>query len=95
MNETQIYEIRVKGHLDDEWSEWLGGMSIMLEEDGASVLTGPVTDQAALHGLLLKIHNMGLPLISFRCIGSRLDESDSLVSVDPNFRLRKSKEMLR
>ena len=79
MNETQVYEIRVKGHLDDEWSEWLGGMSITLEEDGTSVLTGPVTDQAALHGLLLKIHNMGLPLISFRRIGSCLDESDSQV----------------
>jgi len=83
MNETQVYEIRVKGHLDDEWSEWFGGLSITLEEDGASVLTGPVTDQAALHGLLLKIHNMGLPLISFRRIGSRLDKSDSSVSVDP------------
>ena len=81
MNETQVYEIRVKGHLDDEWSEWLGGMSITLEEDGTSVLTGPVTDQSALHGLLLKIHNMGLPLISFRRIGSHLDESVSLVRV--------------
>jgi len=79
MNETQVYEIRVKGHLDDEWSEWLGGLAIVLEEDGTSVLTGPVTDQSALQGLLLKIHNMGLPLISFRRIGSRLDESDSLV----------------
>ena len=79
MNETQVYEIRVKGHLDDEWSEWLGGLSIALEEDGDSVLTGPVTDQAALHGLLLKIHDMGLPLISFQRVGSRLDESDSLV----------------
>ena len=77
MNETKVYEIRVGGHLDDEWSEWLGGLSITLEEDGASVLTGPVTDQAALHGLL-KIHNMGLPLISFRRIGSRPDKSDSL-----------------
>ena len=71
MNETKVYEIRVEGHLDDEWSEWLGGLSIVLEEDGTSVLTGPVTDQAALHGLLLRIHDMGLPLISFRRIGSR------------------------
>jgi len=82
MNEI-VYEIRVEGHLDDEWSEWFGGLSIVLEKDGTSVLTGPVTDQAALFGLLLKIHNMGLPLISFRRIGSGLDESDLQVSVDP------------
>ena len=78
-NETEVYEIRVEGHLDDEWSEWLGGLSIALQEDGSSVLTGPVTDQSALQGLLLKIHNMGLPLISFRRIGSSLNKSDSLV----------------
>jgi len=79
MNKTEVYEIRVGGHLEDEWAEWGGGLSIALEEDGTSVLTGPVIDQAALHGLLLKIHNMGLPLISFQRIGSRLDESDSPV----------------
>ena len=77
MGETKVYEIRVEGHLDDEWSEWLGGLSIALEEDGTSVLTGPVTDQSALQGLLLKIHNMGLALISFQRVGSRPSKNDS------------------
>ena len=79
MNETKVYEIRVEGHLDDEWSEWFGGLSIALEDDGTSVLTGPVTDQSALHGLLLKIHNMGLALISLQRIGSRRAKIDSQV----------------
>jgi hypothetical protein len=64
MNEPEIYCIRVEGHLDDEWSAWLGDMSIERAQDGTTTLTGPVADQSALHGLLLKVHNMGLPLIA-------------------------------
>jgi hypothetical protein len=64
MNEPAGYQIQVKGHLGEEWSEWLGGMSIVLQEDGTSLLTGLVIDQAALQGLLLKLHDMGLPLVS-------------------------------
>jgi hypothetical protein len=77
MGETKVYEIRVEGHLDDEWSEWLGGLSIALVEDGTSMLTGPVTDQSALQGLLLKIHNMGLALISFQRVDVRSSNNDS------------------
>jgi hypothetical protein len=77
MGEKTVYEIRVEGHLDDEWSEWLGGLSITREEDGTSVLTGPVTDQSALQGLLLKIHNMGLALVSFQRVGARPGKDDS------------------
>ena len=70
MNEPAIYQIQVEGHLDDEWSEWFDGMSIDRKEDGTSMLTGPVADQSALHGLLVKIHGMVLPLLSLQRIKS-------------------------
>jgi len=63
-NRRQCYEIRLKGHLDDRWAEWFEGMTIKLEEDGDTLLTGPVIDQAALHGLLKKVRDLGLPLVS-------------------------------
>ncbi len=63
-NRPQCYEIRLKGHLDDRWVEWFEGLAITLEEDGNTLLTGPVIDQAALHGLLKKVRDLGLPLIS-------------------------------
>jgi hypothetical protein len=62
--ESQIYQIRVKGYLDSSWSEWFEGLSMTHEGDGTTVLTGPVADQPALHGLLIKIRDLGLPLIS-------------------------------
>jgi len=64
LNQHQCYEIRLKGHLDDRWAEWFGGLTITLEENGDTLLTGPVIDQAALHGLLKKIRDLGLPLVS-------------------------------
>jgi hypothetical protein len=60
----QCYEIRIKGHLDDRWAEWFEGLTITLEENGDTLLTGPVVDQAALHGLLKKVRDLGLPLVS-------------------------------
>ena len=68
MSQPEIYQIRVEGHLGDEWAEWFDGVSIVREEDGATVLTGPVKDQSALHGLLGKIHGMALPLLSVQRI---------------------------
>jgi hypothetical protein len=62
--EPGIYEIRIKGHLDDKWADWFEGLTITLEEDGNTLLTGPVVDQAALHGLLKKVRDLGMPLIS-------------------------------
>jgi hypothetical protein len=60
-----VYEIRVKGHLDSpHWSQWFGDMTIKVEENGETTLSGPVTDQAALHGLLAKVRDLGLPLLS-------------------------------
>jgi len=59
-----VYQIRVKGHLGHEWTDWFEGLTITLEEDGDTLLTGPVIDQAALHGLLKKVRDLGLPLVS-------------------------------
>jgi len=58
------YEIRIKGHLDGRWAEWFEGLTITLEENGDTLLTGPVIDQAALHGLLKKVRDLGIPLVS-------------------------------
>ncbi len=62
--EPGIYEIRIKGHLDDKWADRFEGMTITLEDNGDTLLTGPVIDQAALHGLLKKVRDLGLPLVS-------------------------------
>jgi hypothetical protein len=63
-HEPGLYEIRIKGHLDDQWSDWFGGLTITLEDNGDTLLTGPVADQAALHGLLKKVRDLGMPLVS-------------------------------
>jgi hypothetical protein len=59
-----VYQIRLKGHLDSQWADWFEGLIITLEEDGSTLITGPVIDQAALHGLLKKVRDLGLPLVS-------------------------------
>ena len=59
-----IYQIRLKGHLGSQWTDWFGGLTITLEEDGDTLLTGPVIDQAALFGLLKKVRDLGMPLVS-------------------------------
>jgi hypothetical protein len=59
-----VYQIRLKGHLGCQWTEWFEGLTITLEENGETLLTGPVVDQAALHGLLKKVRDLGLPLLS-------------------------------
>ena len=58
------YTIRVKGHLDQSWSAWFDGMTITNKANGDTVISGPVVDQAALHSLLVKVHNLNLTLIS-------------------------------
>ena len=64
-----IYEIRVKGHLDQRWSEWFDGMTITNEANGDAIISGPLVDQAALHSLLVKVYNLNLTLISVLRIG--------------------------
>ncbi len=63
-NLPPIYQFRLKGHLGANWADWFGGMDIILEEDGDTLLIGPVIDQAALHGLLKKIRDLGMSLVS-------------------------------
>ena len=64
------YEIRLRGHLDERWGAWFGDLAVTLEDNGDTCLTGPVADQAALHGLLRKVRDFGLPLISVNRIQS-------------------------
>ena len=63
-SQPTIYQIRVKSHLGSGWTDWFEGLTITLEEDGDTLLTGPLIDQAALHGLLKKVRDLGMPLVS-------------------------------
>lgn len=62
-----VCQIRIKGHIGHQWTDWFDGMTITLENNGDTLITGPVIDQAALHGLLKKVRDMGMPLISVNC----------------------------
>ena len=64
LDQPMVYQIRIKGHLGPRWTEWFGDVTITLEEDGETLLTCAVVDQAALHGLLRKVRDLGMPLIS-------------------------------
>jgi hypothetical protein len=63
-----VFKIRIRGYLDDQWIDWFGSMTITLEENGDTLLTGPVVDQAALYGLLRKVRDLGMPLVSVNCV---------------------------
>ena len=67
-NQHQYYEIRLKGHLEERWVKWFNGMNITLNENGTTILSGPVADQAALHGLLKRVRDVGLPLLSVNSV---------------------------
>jgi hypothetical protein len=63
---TDVYQIRVKGHLDPRWIDWFDDLTLTHRADGTTLLYGPMADQAALHGILIKIRNLGLPLLLVR-----------------------------
>ena len=63
-NEPGLYEIRIKGHLDDKWASWFEGLTITRADNGETLLRGPLVDQAALHGVLRKVRDLGLPLLA-------------------------------
>jgi hypothetical protein len=67
-DQPMVYQIRIKGHLTSHWMGWFDGLTITLEEDGNTLLNGPVIDQAALHGILKKIRDLGLPLLSVNSV---------------------------
>jgi hypothetical protein len=64
LDQPMVYQIRLKGHLGPGWADWFGGLAVTLEDNGEMLLTGPVVDQAALHGLLRNVRDLGMPLIS-------------------------------
>ena len=64
IGQPTIYQIRLKGHLGRQWTDWFGEVTITLVDNGDTLLTGPMTDQAALHGLLKKVRDLGIPLVS-------------------------------
>lgn len=82
-NTPIVYEIRITGHLDRQWASRFEGMSITLEEDGNTLIAGPVVDQAELHGLLKKVRDAGMPLVSV----NRLQLSETTL-----FRSKKEKK---
>ena len=63
-SQPPVYQIRIRGHLGPRWADWFEGLTITLEANGDTLLTGPVVDQAALHGLLRRVRDLGLPLLS-------------------------------
>ena len=67
-HEAGRYEIRLKGHLDARWADWFEGLRLSLQSDGTTVIHGPVADQAALHGLLQRVRDTGLPRVSVTCV---------------------------
>ena len=72
-----VYELRITGHLGREWTDWFEGLAITLDDNGDTLLTGPVVDQAALHGVLMKVRDLGLPLIAIVTIDRRDDHATS------------------
>ena len=85
----EVYQIVVKGHLDSEWSDWFDGLTITLVDNGETILSGPVVDQTALHGVLIKIRDLGLPLLSLtRTETGRESKSNSLVHQEEEGRAR-------
>jgi len=75
--QPMVYQIRIKGHLGRQWTDWFGGLTITLEDNGDTLLTGSVVDQAALHGVLKKVRDLGMPLVSVnRVTPGQADVSD-------------------
>ena len=84
-HEPGRYEIRIKGHLDKRWAAWFDGLTITREDNGETRLSGPVVDQAALHGLLRKVRDLGLPLIAVMEVDPKQpNRSDGNADTDRN-----------
>lgn len=81
----EVYRIVLQGHLDRGWSEWFEGLTVTRADNGETVLTGPVVDQAALHGVLLKIRDLGLPLLALTRIDpSTVGKSTAAIPAEPD-----------
>jgi hypothetical protein len=76
-SQPTVYQIRIKGQLGPQWTDWFGGLTMTLEDNGDTLLIGPVVDQSALHGILKKVRDLGLPLVSvFPIKPGQVDQSD-------------------
>ena len=73
--QPMVYQIRIKGHLGARWTDWFEGLTITLEKNGDTLLTGPMVDQAALHGLLRKVRDLGLPLLSIMRVDPKHEDA--------------------
>ncbi len=80
---ANIYQIRVKGHLDHHWSDWLNNLTLTHHQDGTTTLSGPISDQSAMYGLLIKMRDLDLTLLSLNRVESNCIESDSAESIQP------------
>jgi hypothetical protein len=91
--EPMIYQIRIKGYLGRQWTDWFGGLPITLEDNGETLLTCPVADQAALYWMLRKVRDSGLPLISVTCAQTdQIDGPDSKQAIEASTLERKHDE---
>ena len=86
LDQPMVYQIRLQGHLSPKWTDWFGDVTIALEDDGETLLTCLVIDEAALNGLLRKARDLGLPLISVTRVESdQADGSDVKQHIEPNY----------
>jgi len=79
LDQPPVYQIRIQGHLSQRWTDWFAGLTITLEEDGNTLLSGPVVDQSALHGILKKIRDLGMPLLAVNSA-----DPDQATKTDPD-----------
>src|SRR5438552_17766672 len=79
-HELELHEIRVEGHLDERWADW-EGLTFTHETDGTTTLTAPLADQAALHGLLNRIRDLNVPIVSVRRAGADLERSTTMRAI--------------
>jgi hypothetical protein len=78
-DQSRVYQIRIRGHLSPQWAGWFDGLIIRLEDNGDTLLTGTVIDQAALHGLLKKVRDLGMPLLSVNNVNNPSQAGGSIV----------------
>ena len=82
-DQPMVYQIRIKGHLSHQWADWFEGLTITLEEGGDTLLTGPVADQAALHGWFKKVRDLGMPLLAVnRTYPGQADAADATQCIE-------------
>lgn len=82
---ASVYQVRLEGHLSDQWADWFGGVRITLEAGGDTLLTSALIDQAALHGLLKKVRDLGMPLLEVNRVDAKsANGSDGNTNPDPN-----------